>query len=110
MTFLMGCSEVPPGVCEFDVVGGFRGEPMKMIEGRHTGLPFPADAEIVLEGFVHPTNKKPEGPFGEWTGYYGSLMREEPVMEIKAIYHRNNPIILGCPPQRPPDELARYRV
>ena len=110
MTFLMGCSEVPPGVCEFDVVGGFRGEPMKMIEGRHTGLPFPADAEIVLEGFVHPTDKKPEGPFGEWTGYYGSLMREEPVMEIKAIYHRNNPIILGCPPQRPPDELARYRA
>ena len=110
MTFLMGCSEVPPGVCEFDVVGGFRGAPMKMIEGKHTGLPFPADAEIVLEGFVHPTNKKPEGPFGEWTGYYGSLMREEPVMEIKAVYHRNNPIILGCPPQRPPDELARYRA
>ena len=81
-----------------------------MIEGRHTGLPFPADAEIVLEGFVHPTDKRPEGPFGEWTGYYGSLMREEPVMEIKAVYYRNNPILLGCPPQRPPDELARYRA
>ena len=110
MTFLMGCSEVPPNMCEFDVVGGFRGEAMKMIEGKHTGLPFPADAEIVIEGFVHPTKKMEEGPFGEWTGYYGSLMREEPIMEIKAIYHRNNPIILGCPPQRPPDELARYRA
>ncbi|MEE2662110.1 MAG: UbiD family decarboxylase [Pseudomonadota bacterium] len=110
MTFLMGCSEVPPNMCEFDVVGGFRGEAMKMIEGKHTGLPFPADAEVVLEGFVHPTKRKEEGPFGEWTGYYGSKMREEPIMEVKAVYHRNNPILLGCPPQRPPDELARYRA
>ena len=110
MTFLMGCSEVPPGVCEFDVVGGFRGEAMKMIKGKHTGLPFPANAEIVLEGFIEPDNMKEEGPFGEWTGYYGSKMRREPVMDIKAIYYRDNPILLGCPPQRPPDELARYRA
>ena len=110
MTFLMGCSEIPPGVCEFDVVGGFRGEAMKMIKGRHTGLPFPANAEVVLEGFIEPGNMKEEGPFGEWTGYYGSKMRSEPVMDVKAIYHRNNPILLGCPPQRPPDELARYRA
>jgi 4-hydroxy-3-polyprenylbenzoate decarboxylase len=53
---------------------------------------------------------KAEGPFGEWTGYYASDVRDEPVMDIKAIYYRNNPILLGCPPQRPPDELARYRA
>ena len=110
MTFLMGCSEVPPGICEYDVVGGFRGKPIDVIEGKHTGLPFPANAEVVLEGFIQPGNLKEEGPFGEWTGYYGSMMREEPVMDIEAIYHRNNPILLGCPPQRPPDELARYRA
>lgn len=110
MTFLMGSSEIPQGVCEFDVIGGFRGEAMQMVTGKHTGLPFPAHAEIVLEGFVHPTERRPEGPFGEWTGYYGSQMREEPVMEVKAVYHRNNPILLGCVPQRPPDELARYRA
>ena len=62
------------------------------------------------EGFIEPGNMKEEGPFGEWTGYYGSKMRSEPVMDVKAIYHRNNPILLGCPPQRPPDELARYRA
>ena len=110
MAFLMGCSEIPPNVCEFDVVGGFRGKPIKVIKGRHTGLPFPADAEIVIEGFVQPGNVKQEGPFGEWTGYYGSDVRDEPVLDIKAIYYRDNPIILGCPPQRPPDELARYRA
>ena len=110
MTFLMGCTEIPPGQCEYDVVGGYRGKALECVRGKHTGLPFPANAEIVIEGFVHPTERKEEGPFGEWTGYYGSLMREEPVLDITAIYHRNDPIILGCPPLRPPDELARYRA
>ena len=110
LTFLMACTEVPYGVCEYDLVGGFRGEATKVVRGKITGLPMPANAEIVLEGFVHPTRRKKEGPFGEWTGYYASDVREEPVLEIKAIYHRNNPVILGCPPLCPPDEMARYRA
>ena len=63
-----------------------------------------------IEGFVQPGNVLPEGPFGEWTGYYGSKMRSEPVLDVKAIYHRNDPIILCCPPQLPPEEQARYRA
>ncbi len=110
MTFLNGCTEMPPGVCEYDIVGAMRGKALEVIKGKHTGIPFPADAEIVIEGFVDPEDQRDEGPFGEWTGYYGSDMRPEPTMEIKAIYHRNNPIILGCPPQRPPDEMCRYRA
>ena len=110
LTFLMGCTEIPYGVCEFDIAGAYRGRPLQVVKGEFTGLPFPANAEIVLEGFVEPGNVAPEGPFGEWTGYYGSKMRQEPVMDIKAIYHRNDPIILGCPPQRPPEEQARYRA
>ncbi|MDH5750085.1 MAG: UbiD family decarboxylase [Rhodospirillales bacterium] len=110
MSFLMACTELPYGTSEYEILGGLRGKPVEVIEGKHTGLPFPANAEIVLEGFIHPDARKMEGPFGEWTGYYASDQREEPVMEIKAIYHRNDPIILGCPPQRPPDELARYRA
>jgi UbiD family decarboxylase len=110
LTFLMACSETPYGTCEYDIVGGMRGQPVKVVRGKETGLPIPANAEIVLEGFVDTSKKLPEGPFGEWTGYYGSDRRPEPVLDIKAIYHRDNPIILGCPPQRPPDELARYRA
>ena len=110
LTFLMGCTEMPPNQNELDILGGYRGHAIECIEGKHTGLPFPADAEIVIEGFVEPGNRAPEGPFGEWTGYYGSKMRSEPVLDIKAIYHRNDPIILGCPPQRPPEEQARYRA
>jgi len=110
LTFLMACSELPYGVCEYEIAGAYRGKPLEVVEGEFTGLPFPANAEIAIEGFVEPGNTAPEGPFGEWTGYYGSKMRNEPVLDIKAIYHRNNPIILGCPPQRPPEEQARYRA
>jgi len=110
LTFLVTCSEMPYGVCEFDIVGGLRGKPVKMVRGKVTGLPIPVNAEMVLEGFVQPDKRKLEGPFGEWTGYFGSDVREEPVMDIKAVYHRNNPIMLGCPPQRPPEEQARYRA
>ncbi len=110
MTFLMACSETPYGICEYDIVGGIRGRPVPVVRGKLTGLPIPANAEVALEGFVDPHKRKKEGPFGEWTGYYGSDVRDEPVLDIKAIYHRNDPILLGCPPQRPPDELARYRA
>ena len=110
MSFLMASSEVPYGVCEYDVIGGVRGEPVDVVDAPITGLPVPATAEIVIEGFVQPGKVAPEGPFGEWFGYYGSDVRDEPVMDIAAIYYRNNPILLGCAPQRPPDEIARYRA
>jgi len=106
----MACTEIPYGTCEFEVAAAYRGRPQKVVQGKHTGLPYPANAEIVIEGFVELGNTLPEGPFGEWTGYYGSKMRAEPVLDIKAIYHRNDPILLGCPPQRPPEEQARYRA
>src|SRR5204863_355496 len=69
----------------------------------------PASAEIVLAGFLHHDKKAPEGPFGEWTGYYASGERAEPVLEVEAIYHRDDPIILGVPPNKPPYEPHRYR-
>lgn len=63
-----------------------------------------------MEGFVNPGHVLPEGPFGEWTGYYGSGERPEPVIEVKAIYRRRDLIMLGVSPQRPPDELIRFRA
>ena len=110
LLFLMACNEVPYGVCEYDLAGALRGKPYPVVNGRITGLPIPAHAEIAIEGFVHPTKLRKEGPFGEWTGYYASGSREEPVFDVQAVYHRNDPILLGCPPNRPPDELARYRA
>jgi 4-hydroxy-3-polyprenylbenzoate decarboxylase len=109
LLYLMACNEVPYGISEYDIAGGLRKNPCPVIRGEVTGLPIPANAEIVLEGFVDPKKRRREGPFGEWTGYYGSDVRDEPVLDVKAIYYRDDPIILGCPPQIPPDEIARYR-
>ena len=84
---------------------------MKMVKGKVTGLPFPAGAEIVLEGYVTPDKRVVEGPFGEWTGHYAGGAKPCTVLDVKAIYHRNDPILLGVPPMGGgPDEMARYRA
>jgi 4-hydroxy-3-polyprenylbenzoate decarboxylase len=64
----------------------------QVIEAPETGLPIPANAEIVLEGYCYPDDNMTEGPFPEWTGYYGSSSRQEPVMRVKTVLHRNDPI------------------
>jgi 4-hydroxy-3-polyprenylbenzoate decarboxylase len=102
LLFLAGFQAIPYGESEYDWAGGMRGQAIEVIRGEFTGLPIPACSEIAIEGEVLPDKTVPEGPFGEWTGYYGSSVREESLFEIKAIYHRNNPIILGNPPGRPP--------
>ena len=98
IAFFFGGLEAPYGVFELDLVGGLRGRPVEMVRGKVTGLPFPANAEIVLEGYVPPDRLHAEGPFGEWTGHYAGGVRDIPVLDIKAIYHRNDPIVLGVPP------------
>jgi 4-hydroxy-3-polyprenylbenzoate decarboxylase len=98
-------------VFELDIVGGLRGRPVPMVKGKVTGLPFPAHAEIVLEGYVTPDKRTTEGPFGEWTGHYAGGAAPRPVLDIKAIYHRNDPILLGVPPMGAgSDEMARCRA
>jgi 4-hydroxy-3-polyprenylbenzoate decarboxylase len=99
--FFMGGTEHPYGLCEYDIVGGMRGKPVELVRGKITGLPFPANAEIVLEGFLSNDNRKNEGPFGEWTGYYASNQAAVPVIRVKAVYHRNDPILCGFPLLKP---------
>ncbi len=109
LVFLGGSIEVPYGVPEAEFIGGVRGEPLEVIKGEYTGFPIPANAEIVVEGDAIFNEPRSEGPFGEWTGYYGSAEREEPIIKLKRLYHRNDPVILGSPPGRPPVELGWYR-
>jgi UbiD family decarboxylase len=100
------------GVSEYDFAGWMRGAPVEVIKGEYTGLPIPATAEIAIEGFAPPLSEKStyvEGPCGEWYGYYhpGSRGVNLPVVKVKAIYHRNDPILLGSMQVKPP---AAYRA
>ena len=73
--------------------------PWKFYAGPLTGLPIPASSEIAIEGEVPPPSEeaRDEGPFGEWPGYYsgGTLGTgdKQPIIRVKAIYHRNDPIL-----------------
>jgi len=107
LIFLLSGKEVDYGLSEFDLAGGMQGEPVEVIKGLD-GLPIPAMAEIVLEGESLPGELKQEGPFGEWTGYYGSSAREEPIIRVKRVLYRNNPILVGSPPAKPPSENSFY--
>lgn len=91
------------GESEYAVAGGRIGRPVCVVTGRETGLPIPADSELVFEGYMPPLqdDARIEGPFGEWPGYYASDERPEPVMHVKKIYYRNDPIIIGQPPVKP---------
>ena len=91
------------GESELATAGGRLGRPIQVVRGKVTGLPIPADAELVFEGFMPPTEveARDEGPFGEWPGYYASHTRPEPVLRVEAIYHRNDPIMVGQPPAKP---------
>ena len=75
-----------------------------MTRGVFTDLPIPATAEIALEGEMLPpeAETRVEVPFGEWAGYYASGGRPMPVFKVRAILHRNNPILQGNPPSRFP--------
>ncbi len=108
--FLAACTEIPFGLTEYDWAGGVRGAPYRVVKGPVTGLPLPADAEIVIEGWADPNEREVEGPFGEWTGYYASLDRPEPVLRVEAVYYRSSPVVLASPPNVPPDEQSFYRA
>src|SRR6266851_3857549 len=104
LLFLAGGNEIRFGLSEYDYAAGHRGMPYDVINSELYGLPMPAHAEIVLEGVMHPNETAPEGPFGEFTGYYAGERSEQPVMRVERIYHRNDPILgLACPMVPPSD-------
>ncbi|MDO8691095.1 MAG: UbiD family decarboxylase [Dehalococcoidia bacterium] len=91
---LIAGSFIPMGVNEADVIGGLRGEPLQLTRCETNGLEVPATAEIVIEGEMLPYERRDEGPFGEYTGYRSSHHASpKPVYRVKAITHRNDPII-----------------
>lgn len=92
---------VPPDVDEMLVAGFLRGEPVEMVRCETCDLEVPANAEIVLEGYVDIGELREEGPFGDHTGFY-SLADLYPVFHVRCITRRKRPIyattVVGPPP------------
>jgi UbiD family decarboxylase len=104
--YLISGIEIPFGMCEWNYIGSILGEPVAVIRGETTNLPFPAASEIVLEGFVEPNDERTEGPFGEFHGYYPGKAGTAPVVTVDRIYFRDSPIIVGSPPAKPPNDYS----
>ncbi len=101
-TCLAGILPVPPEMDEFLFSGFLRREPVELVRCKTVDLEVPANAEIVLEGYVNLGELRTEGPFGDHTGFY-SLEGEYPVFHVTCITHRKDPLylttIVGPPPQ-----------
>jgi len=102
LLFATAASPISIDTGELNYMGAIRGESVPVILGKVTGLPIPANAEIAIEGFVDPTAKIQEGKFGEWQGYYAGDVTGQPFLKATTLYYRNDPILTGAPPAKPP--------
>ncbi len=94
---------LPYGMDEFSLAGFLRGSSVELVKAKTVDLEVPANAEIVLEGYVEAGEMRTEGPFGDHTGFY-SRAKEFPVFHITAMTRRKNPIYLSTVVGRPPME------
>jgi UbiD family decarboxylase len=94
--FMMAAQAFGAAESELDMAGGVMGAPVELTKAELVDLPIPAHAEIVIEGLLHPGDFEAEGPLGEFTGYYGGARSPQPVIEIKAIHHRRDPIVTAA--------------
>ncbi len=92
----------PPDIEEYIIAGFLRQKPVELVKCETVNLEVPANAEIILEGYVNLDELRTEGPFGDHTGFY-SLEDEYPVFHVTCVTHRKDPIyattVVGKPPQ-----------
>ncbi|HIE11903.1 MAG TPA: menaquinone biosynthesis decarboxylase [Desulfotomaculum sp.] len=104
-TIYAATAPLPQGVDELLLAGFLRREPVALVRCETVEIEVPANAEIVLEGYVDPEEKRLEGPFGDHTGYY-SLADYYPVFHVTCITHRRSPIYPATVVGRPVMEDA----
>ncbi len=110
-TVFCGIVPAPPDVDELLLAGFLRRSPVELVKCETVELEVPANAEIILEGYVDLNELRREGPFGDHTGYY-SLADDYPVFHVTCVTHRRDPIylttIVGPPPQE--DYFMGYAI
>ena len=104
-TLLSAALPLPETVSELTFAGAINGMRPRMVAAKSVPLMVPAEAEIILEGWVSSAETAPEGPFGDHTGYYNKA-EPFPVMQVTAVTHRKDPLYLSTYTGRPPDEPA----
>ena len=102
--YMVACAKVQ----EEEIAGGLVRRPIDVVKCETSDLEVPADSEVVIEGEIPPFEQELEGPFGEFTGYIGAK-RNNPVINIKCITFRNNPIFHALVSQKPPSESSLLR-
>ena len=104
-TILGAVTPVPDTLSEYAFAGLLRGSKTEVIKCIDSNLQVPANAEIILEGFLYPGDMADEGPLGDHTGYYNEV-DSFPVFTVERITQRENPIYHSTYTGRPPDEPA----
>lgn len=102
-TMFSAACPLPQGLDEFMLAGFLRKSPVELVKCKTIDLEVPAEAEIVLEGYVEEGDMRIEGPFGDHTGFY-SRAKEFPVFHITCMTHRKNPVYVTTVVGRPPME------
>src|SRR5919206_216504 len=93
---LVGSQTFPKNLSEYEFAGGIKGQPIPVVRGRTTDLLLPANAELVIEGEIRPGSVKREGPFGEFTGYYGRPEAGAPLVDVTAVHFRSRPVLTNA--------------
>lgn len=93
---VIGSQTFAKNVSEYEFAGGVKGEPIPVVRGTTTDLLLPANAELVIEGIIRPNSVKKEGPFGEFSGYYGRPEAGCPLVEVTAMHYRPKPILTNA--------------
>ncbi|GAA0574814.1 4-hydroxy-3-polyprenylbenzoate decarboxylase [Halomonas salifodinae] len=104
-TILGAVTPVPDSLSEYAFAGLLRGSRTELVDCGHADLQVPASAEIILEGFIHPEDMAPEGPYGDHTGYYNEV-ESFPVFTVTRMTMRRDAIYHSTYTGRPPDEPA----
>ena len=105
VVFFTGPQKLPVDMDEMAVAGGLGGEAIRMTKCVTNDLNVPADAEIVVEGFIDPSTLEPEAPFGESNGYVALEAYNMP-MQVTAITHRKNAVFSAIISQVTPSESS----
>ncbi|MGD0237393.1 MAG: UbiD family decarboxylase, partial [Syntrophorhabdales bacterium] len=106
------CLRLALGYDEFAAAGALNGKPIPLVKCKTIDLEAPANAEIILEGEIplDTSTWEVEGPFGEFSGYYGNVVDKLPTIQVKAVTMRRNAIFQGTLEGRPPSESTTLRT